>query len=187
LSSLPCQVCNVGVILKIIKKLSVTQVCIGNCGDKFQEIAEHKNGKFLNLARETVGRIDSHEIAFRGETIFNTIRHVDCAIFVDTKDGQCKKCKTYQPNLRAMYNRYKQTQITDNLSSSKTLDIHSKLKECQARLQVAEQQLTKAQQVLEQYVEVDEEIHNDLLTIMNENAVELCQIIHLVNYFRSNK
>jgi len=49
--------------------------------------------------------------------------------------------------------------------------MHSKLKECQARLQVAEQQLAKAQQVLEQYVEVDEEMHNDLLTITNKNAV----------------
>ena len=36
---------------------------------------------------------------------------------------------------------------------------------------MAEQQLAKAQQVSKQYVEVDEDVHDDLLTIMNENAV----------------
>jgi len=35
LSPLPSQVCNVGVILQIIKKLSVTKVCTEKCGDKF--------------------------------------------------------------------------------------------------------------------------------------------------------
>jgi len=38
---------------------------------------------------------------------------------------------------------------------------------------VAEQQLAKAQQISNQYVEVDEEVHNDLLTIINENAADI--------------
>ena len=176
LSSLPSHICNVHVVLKVIKKLSVAHVCIGNCDDKFEEIVEHRKGKFLSLSGETAATIDSHEIAFQDRTISNTIRHVECDIFVDTEDGQCKTCRNYRPILRAMYHRYKQTALAENVSSSRTNSktyTLTKLKECQARLQVAEEQLAKAQQISDQYIEVDEEVHNDLLTIINENAADI--------------
>ena len=175
LSSLPSHICNDDVVSKVIKKLSVAHVSIGNCDDKFEEIVEHRKGKFLSLSGETAATIDSHEIAFQDRTISNTIRQVECDIFVDT-DGQCKTCRNYRPILRAMYHRYKQTALAENVSSSRTNSktyTLTKLKECQARLQVAEEQLAKAQQISDQYIEVDEEVHNDLLTIINENAADI--------------
>jgi len=99
-----------------MNKLSTAQVCIGNCDDKFEEIAEQKKKNVLNITGETVATIDTNEILFKGEMISRTIRHVDCDIIVDSEDGQCKTCKTYRPILRAMYHRYKQAQTTESTS-----------------------------------------------------------------------
>ena len=100
--------------------------------------------------------------------------------------GSAKHAKLIDQFIRAMYHRYKQahnTESTSIKSNIKKLDTLARLKECQARLQVAEQQL--AQQVSKQYVEGDEDVHNNLLTIMNENAVDIDKALSNNSYLET--
>jgi len=65
LSSLPSHICNIDDLFKILKKLSVVHVCIGNYDDNFKVITEQREGKFVSISGETAATTDSHEISIK--------------------------------------------------------------------------------------------------------------------------
>jgi len=54
------------IIFKIVKKLSVAHVCIGNCDDNFKVITKQRKGKFLSISGETAIDNGNNEIRSGG-------------------------------------------------------------------------------------------------------------------------
>ena len=177
-------------ILECIAKLKHAQICIGNHDDSFISMSVERQGKFVNLAGSITAVADDKDVLYNGQVISRTI-HVNCEIFISSKEtptNRCKECQKYRAKLRAMYHRFKQKQLllierSSHVNNRFLSDSEKilKMKECKARLRKTEQQLNKMKQALDKQVKetglhLDEEVHNELLVIMQQNSAELAKV-----------
>ena len=189
ISSLPFHITCVRMVSKLITTLTENQICIGNHDEDVMTMSGERKGKFVNSKGDTIARIDSKHISCNDQLIPNTIRHMNCEIFIapDITNNRCKQCQTYRPVLRAMYHRFKQKRLPSMLSSSHINNKYlsspekiTKLSECQASLRATKHQLSQLQmqqslisEVAKNGIQLHNDIHNDLVSIMQEKAEEI--------------
>ncbi len=128
------------------------------------------------------------EIAFGETVIRKTIRHVDCEILAAATDGRCGQCKKYRATLRAMYHRQQhpqsstedRTEVASRVNDRylSTPEKAQKLKNYKAEMKSAKQEVAKMQKILDvslatKGMELDTGMHNDLVTIMQEQSSEV--------------
>lgn len=107
-------------ISEIITTLTEYQICIGNPDENFITMSEERKGKCVNIKGDTIAQIDSKRINCNDQLITNTIRHVNCEIFIapqDITNNRCKQCQTYRPVLRVMYHHFKHKHVPSILSN----------------------------------------------------------------------
>ena len=98
---------------------------------------------------------------------------------------RCEQCQAYRPVLRAMHHHFKQryipSKLTDSHINNRYLNSPEKVRkinEIQAKLRAKRHQLNEIQQSLTTEVEkkgiqLHDDIHNDLLSIMQKNSQEI--------------
>ena len=116
-----------------------------------------------------------------GEMFTQTVRSTTCAMVVH--DVKCKSFKKYRATLRAMYSRW--TSHGHSLTTDTTSHVNGrymtspkiigKMKEMKKCIHTAESELRNLQKKLQELTEpkgenVDNNLHNDLLSIMRENT-----------------
>ena len=179
LSSVPSHVTCFAMIVKLMTTLTEAQICIGNHDDNFITMSERK-GNFANMKGDVVAFLDSKGINCNDQSISKTIRHINCEVLIvpDT-NNRCEQCKAYRPVLRAMHHHFKQRHVPSKLSDShinnrflSSPEKIRKINELQANLRAAHHKLNEflTTEVEERGIQLHDDIHNDLLSIMQENS-----------------
>ena len=163
-------------LLCMLKKMPV---CPGHPEEQFLEMVAAKKWRICEHSEDTVAFIDSYSLVhLNGESYAKTVRTISCEVLVN--GGKCFPCKKYRPHLRALFSSWsaqkerKVSKFTNNryLTATQQLD---KMKQLQIQAQEAEREVKKLQHIIERSVEthgtpVDLILHNDLVTIMEEES-----------------
>ena len=170
---------SLGSCLALLNRL---RVCAGQPDRNFVEMCDFKKGVIKGSDEQPVASIDDYSpVVFNRETFIRTVRTKQCEMVVH--DQKCNSCKKYRPTLRAMYSRYrnrcsyevsKSTSHT-NIRYLNTPEKKSRIISTKKRAQVAENEVSKLQANIKELTEnrgelVDNELHKDLLGLMNENS-----------------
>ena len=86
ITSLPSHMNNSNVILECIAKLKQTQTCIGNHDNSFISMSVERQGKFVDLEGSITAVADDKDVLYNGQAISRTIRHINCDIFISSKE-----------------------------------------------------------------------------------------------------
>ena len=167
---------------KVVKLLTTLTEAIGNYDDNFITMSE-KKGKFVNIKGDVVAFLDSKGIHCNGHSISKTIRHINCELLlVRDTSNRCEQCIAYRLVLGAMHRHFKQRHVPSKLSDSHINNRYlsspekvRKINELQANLRAAHHKLNEIKQFLtteveEKGMQLHDDTHNDLLSIMQENS-----------------
>lgn len=176
---------NVTEITRAISSLETLSVCPGHPDPHFVDMVSSKKGKVISPSGNVAAYIDCNAaVTLKGQTFGQTVRSSNCKILVP--NGKCSACVTYRDSLRAMHHKWTKRQ---DESPSKVTSTHShvnerwlntpqkktKLARVKLRLRASEKKSAymkeKIKEILsEKAVEVDNQLHEGLNKIMDENA-----------------
>ena len=158
------------------------RVCAGHPDYNFVHMISAKKGVSRSHTGAASAILDEYAPVFlNGEILTQTVRSTTCAMVVH--DVKCKSLKKYRATLRAMYSRWTShghsltTDTTSHVNERymTSPEIIGKMKEMKKRIHTAESELRNLQKKLQGLTKqngekVDNNLHNDLLSIMRENT-----------------
>ena len=167
--------------LTIVHKL---HVCAGQPDSKFFTFVESKKGKLCNKSGSVAAFGDHYApVSLNGEMFQSTVRTTNCELLVHGE--RCKPCFLYRKTLRVLHDRWCKRN-SDELSSSSshannrylnTPEKLAKVTNLRQRVRNAEVEAFKLKDMVRNLIEkseaVDEGLHEDLTTIVNESTQEV--------------
>ena len=170
LTSVPSHMTCLAMVVELTTTLTEAQICISNHDESFIAMSEERKGKFVNLKGDVIANMDNKEIQCNGQSIHNTIRHMNCEVLiVPGTSYRCEQCQAYRPVLRAMHHHFKQRHIPSKLTDSHINNRYlnspekvRKINEIQAKLRAKHHQLNEIQQSLT--TEVEKKEYNYMMT-----------------------
>ena len=172
---------SVNELITIVHKL---HVCAGQPDSKFFTFVESKNGKLCNKSGSVAAFSDHYApVSLNGEMFQSTVRTTNCELLVHGE--RCKPCSLYRKTLRVLHDRWCKRN-SDELSSSSshannrylnTPEKLAKVTNLRQRVRNAEVEVFKLKDMVRNLIEkseaVDEGLHEDLTTIVNESTQEV--------------
>ena len=161
---------------KLISILDEACICPGNPDDQFLPMATAHKGVFVSAIGEEKAHFEEgFQVILNGDVYHQTIRTATCSLLVG--QGKCSSCKSYRPQLRAMYSRWsKKCAVAPKYTNDRYLNTPQKkrkMKELQVRAHTAEKEVKKLRERIEQCAEQKgvqiQSYLNDFLAIMTEN------------------
>ena len=159
---------------KLISILDEACICPGNPDSQFLPMATAHKGVFVSGSGEEKARLEKDfQVILNGDVYHQTIRTATCSLLVG--QGKCSSCKSYRPQLRAMYSRWsKKAAVSAKYTNNRYLNMPQKkrkLKELQVRAHTAEKEVKKLWERIEQCAEQKgvPSLNDDFLAIMTEN------------------
>lgn len=171
-------------LLKLISILDEACVCPGNPDSQFLPMAAAHKGVFMSGSAEEKAHIEKDfQVVLNGQSYNETIRTTTCSLLVG--QGKCGSCRSYRPQLRAMYSRWsKKPAISAKYTNNRYLNTpqkKKKMKELQVRAYTAEKEVKNLKERIEQCaeqkgVQIQPSLNEDFLAIMTEknSEVEKC-------------
>ena len=170
-------------LMKFLQLLDRLYVCCGQPDSHFVSMINAKKGKIISHDGKITASIDQHApVSFNGQNFLVTVRTESCEIITNSKN--CSSCKLYRNTLHAMYNWWCKRQTnqvctSDTTSHSNehylnTPEKKAKMSKLKERDHVAEKQVQKLRATIRDLTQkqgesVDNDLHADLIGIMNEN------------------
>lgn len=169
---------------ELINSVHRLRVCSGHPDSKFLSFVESRKGKLCNKSGGVVAFTDHYApVRLNGETFQSTVRTTNCELLVHGE--KCKPCSLYRKTLRVLYDRWCKRN-SDELSSSSshtnnrylnTPEKLAKVTNLRQRVRNAEVEISKLKDKVRNLIEkseaIDEGLHNDLSTIVNESTQEV--------------
>ena len=162
---------------KLISILDEACICPGNPDDQFLPMATAHKGVFVSGSGEEKARLEKDfQVILNGDVYHQTIRTATCSLLVG--QGKCSSCKSYRPQLCAMYSRWSnKAAVSVKYTNNRYLNTPQKkrkLKELQVRAHTAEKEVKKLRERIEQCaeqkgVQIQPSLNDDFLAIMTEN------------------
>ena len=135
----------------------------------------HK-GVFMSGKGEEKARLEKDfQVVINGHVHYQTICTATCSLLVS--QGKCTSCKSYRPQLRAMYSRWsKKPAVSAKYANNRYLNTPQKkrkMKELQVRAHTAEKEVKNLRARIEQCteqkeVQIQQSLNDDFLAIMTE-------------------
>ena len=125
---------------KLISILDEACICPGNPDDHFLPMATAHKGVFVSGSGEEKARLEKDfQVILNGDVYHQTIRTATCSLLVG--QGKRSSCKSYRPQLRAMYSRWsKKAAVSAKYTNNRYLNTPQK-KELQVRAHTAEKEV----------------------------------------------
>ena len=162
---------------KLISILDEACICPGNPDGQFLPMATAHKCVFVSGSVEEKARLEKDfQVILNGDVYHQTIRTATCSLLVS--QGKCSSCKSYHPQLRAMYSRWSKKPAVSakytNIRYLNTPQKKRKMKELQVRAHTAEKEVKKLRERIEQCaeqkgVQIQPSLNDDFLAIMTEN------------------
>ena len=162
---------DVSSFLNLLSILGSVKLCPGNTQSHFLEMAHSRKGQFMSVTGCTIARLENYPIP--------TIRRVNCQLV--TSESKCTGCKSYEATLRALHSQWVRSKGKSPTKSKFTNNRYLKTPQKIRKLKSLRQKATAAERKVKQLrgkiqritnkvgVEVDDALHNDLLTTMKDN------------------
>ena len=161
------------------------QVCAGHPDVSFVDFCKSKKGKLVSkTGDEVVAHVDSYlPISLNGMFHAETIRTNDCDILVN--DSKCFPCQNYRKTIRLLCSRWSKKTMSSGDSSScrgndrylNTPDKVTKIDSLRKRVRKAQIELKKltekVDKLIDQGKEIDQQVHSDLIEVMNNHSGEV--------------
>ena len=152
--------------------LDSANICTGNSQSHFVDMANSRKGMFLSASKQPIARLETEPLP--------TIRTVGCDLLISST--KCCKCMDYESTLRALHSRWvknKKCSLSEpskftNNRYLKTPEKMTKLKVLQEKASLGDKEIKKLWKTIQHSteqngVEVDENLHTDLVSIMKNN------------------
>ena len=171
--------------LHLVNTVDTLRVCSGNPDDQFVDAVTSKKGVVKSKLNTIIAHLDTAApVTCDGTLYMSTVRRCDCEIL--TTDVRCVTCKAFRPSLRKICLRTSgrsSSAVTDttshvNVRYMNTPEKREKISKMKRRVSAAEREVVKLQNRIEtltqEYGEtVDEDFHEDLLSIMQTNSKQV--------------
>ena len=171
------------VLLCLLNAVHEANVCLGNFDDCFIELAQIKNGTFYSIENQVVAILEqSFCFTVNDERRCGTVRHVNCAVLL-RQQTTCMTSSNYRNTLRALVSELSNGSNTLSCSTRvntrfmKSLHRKAHLAALRRAVQNKNKQLKRFKNRIkklinsESGVTVDEELSNDLQTIIDQHKV----------------
>ena len=123
LDNFSCMVTSPSMLKRMIVRLDMLHVCVGNPDDHFLQLADSRKGKFHNASNEQAAFVDDiSPISHEGVTYDHTVRCSSCEVLVE--GSKCIICRNYRSTLRSMYSRWSKKLASDS-SECTTVSSHT--------------------------------------------------------------
>lgn len=150
-------------------------VCAGHPDEDFVIMIQSKKGKIISRTGDVTSYLDENPVEFCGKKYPKAIRSADCSAIAA---GRCGACVKYRANLRSIYKQWKKSCTTSPSSHCNERYPEKKDKMSKLRSQVNALVLRLQEKVatlIESRGEpVDDDLHTDLCSIMQENNDKIC-------------
>ena len=183
LSSVPQQL-DTSSLQRLLVLIEESSVCPGNPDEHFIEVMlSRKEHRILHSDGNVAAYVDDDfDVNINGTTANRTVRTSHCAIIV--QNGVCESCHSYRSTLRSLHSRWTHRKSTPSKHTNNrylsTPEKESKLKNLMLRAQVAEAEVKRLKErinssTLTHGVQVDKDLHADLVSIMMNNNHTILQ------------
>ncbi|XP_077999383.1 uncharacterized protein LOC144452207 [Glandiceps talaboti] len=122
LADFPSIITGVSIVLKLIDTVHHCTLCIGNPEEKFDEVANIRNGVFLSIGRmgDVIGyRHDVDLVNRRNEHFQSTLRSKQCLFILDGDKERCNACWVFRNSLFSLLSRdSKRKAVPENIEKT---------------------------------------------------------------------
>ena len=177
-------------LARLLNLLDGLHICAGHPEDHFVRMLLAKKSKTLSHNGKVAAYVDNTRVELNGQTYLRTVRTSGCEITSNLV--KCLPCSKYRSNLRSMYYKWskrhlhtQQSSVESSSDSSKYkneryLDTPEKIASLRKRAYTAEQTVMKLRAKIckltkEQGEMLDDNLHSDLVGIMNDNGDKIKQ------------
>lgn len=186
-SLLAAQSCPVFHPSSLVSILVDCNICCGHPDPAFVNMAKVRKGSFQSPNKNVVARLDTgFTVSLKGVTSSCTVRHANCELLVADSQAQCRCCKMYRDNLRAMHASFSNKSKRPWNRHSNTRYLRSPQKAMKARavkraLESKRRQLQRLKRRLDTITEthatlVGEHFRTDFEQIIQNHSPEIAKL-----------